>query len=287
MNQPKSIVSSSSSLSAASVSYSLGPTKSLHLLSSAPAVAGMRRPTDTSFSPSLRTTAMRVPGSAGIKAARKYLSCKATQVTCPARRSSFSGVSLASLPLMNVAGPIKPTKPSCHSWVPKFVPSDRRHELDRLGIPGVARQIPFELPALDHPAAVREHDLDEIGLDRHLLFASLSGRCRHPARRGGGRQDLRRRRGGRRHRGRRGAVLFRGDGPGRRRSRSLGEPHLLQQIRIEHDDGHREDEEEDDAPFHDDSSSADWVVAPWVERMALEQTPRRQDEAPRQTMARQ
>src|SRR5881409_145961 len=60
MNQPKSIVSSSSSLSAASVSYSLGPTKSLHLLSNAPAVAGMRRPTDTSFSPSLRTTAMRV-----------------------------------------------------------------------------------------------------------------------------------------------------------------------------------------------------------------------------------
>ena len=99
------------------------------MLSSVPAVAGVRRPTDTSFTPSLRTTAMRVPASAGITAARKYLSCNAAQVTCPARRSSFSGVSLASLPLMKVAGPIKPTKPSCHSWIPKFVPSDRVVEL--------------------------------------------------------------------------------------------------------------------------------------------------------------
>src|SRR5207249_6572933 len=120
-----------------------------------------------------------------------------------------------------------------------------------------------------------------------LLFAPLSGRCRHPGRRSGGRQDLRGRRGRRRHRDRGGGVLLGGNGPGRRRSRPFGEAQLLQQIRIEHDNGHREDEEEDDALFHDDSSSADWVVAPRKKRMALEQAPRRQDEAPRQTMAHQ
>src|SRR6058998_902615 len=109
----------------------------------------------------------------------------------------------AVAPKKDTAAPATVTAPATPS--PQILPT-----------PAPSARVPTPATEGREQEATVETDLVKVGLDRRLLFAPLSGRCRHPGRRGGGRQDLRGRRGRCRHRSRGGGVLLGGNGPGRR-----------------------------------------------------------------------